>query len=230
MNYYIQRQSQEYGPYTLADLQSYVAQGSILLTDLARSEGMTDWAPVAQVIGNIPVPVPGHSPVYSYGGAVGYAVPAGSSPITSMFPAPPDFHWALVLLLAFVTCGLFLWAWLIVEAAWVKKIKPGSKALTMAIVAVSSYVVKWVVDATMALLSPTHPFPIGILFYISYIGFYLVAVFMMSSDLEDHYNSAEPINLRLNGAMVFFFAVFYFQHHFSRIAQWKKNGVLVPQV
>src|SRR5260221_3117416 len=58
MKYYIQRQLNEYGPYTLADLQRYVAQGSILLTDLARSEGMTDWVPVSQVIGNIPVPVP----------------------------------------------------------------------------------------------------------------------------------------------------------------------------
>ena len=29
--------------------------------------------------------------------------------------------------------------------------------------------------------------------------------------------------------MIFFFAVYYFQHHFSRIAQWKKTGVLAPQ-
>ncbi|MGZ4897936.1 MAG: DUF4339 domain-containing protein, partial [Candidatus Angelobacter sp.] len=49
MKYYIQRQLDEYGPYTLADLQRYVAQGSILLTDLTRSEGMTEWTPVSQV-------------------------------------------------------------------------------------------------------------------------------------------------------------------------------------
>jgi hypothetical protein len=46
MKYYIQRQLNEYGPYTLADLQRYVAQGSIQLADLTRSEGMTDWVPV----------------------------------------------------------------------------------------------------------------------------------------------------------------------------------------
>jgi hypothetical protein len=51
----------------------------------------------------------------------------------------------------------------------------------------------------------------------------------MKSDLENYYNSVERINLRLNGVMVFFFAVFYFQHHFSRISAWKKTGILAPQ-
>ena len=37
-------------------LQRYVAQGSIQLTDITRSEGMTEWVPVSQVIGNIPAP------------------------------------------------------------------------------------------------------------------------------------------------------------------------------
>jgi hypothetical protein len=29
--------------------------------------------------------------------------------------------------------------------------------------------------------------------------------------------------------MTFFFGTFYLQHHFSRIAQWKKTGFLEPQ-
>jgi hypothetical protein len=36
MNYFITRDGQQYGPYTLADLQRYVASGEILLTDLRR--------------------------------------------------------------------------------------------------------------------------------------------------------------------------------------------------
>ena len=47
MNYFIKRELNEYGPYTLADLQKYVASGNILLTDLCRSEGMADWGPVS---------------------------------------------------------------------------------------------------------------------------------------------------------------------------------------
>ena len=62
MNYFISRNGQEFGPYTLGDLQRYVASGNILVSDLTRSEAMTDWVPVSQVIGNIPVPLMGQAP------------------------------------------------------------------------------------------------------------------------------------------------------------------------
>ena len=138
MKYYVQRQLNEYGPYTLADLQRYIAQGNILLTDLTRSEGMTDWVPVSQVIGNIPVPVPPAAmqfpggPTYGGGGTVyGEAPTYGGQAVAPLAnaPVPPDFHWALVLVISIVTCGLFGWAWLFVEAAYVKKIKQDSKGL-----------------------------------------------------------------------------------------------------
>ncbi|HKR94759.1 MAG TPA: hypothetical protein VJW55_05335, partial [Candidatus Angelobacter sp.] len=73
-----------------------------------------------------------------------------------------------------------------------------------------------------------EPNPIGGLIILAGVIVYFVGVYSMRSDLEEYYNSAEPINLRLSGVMTFFFAVYYF-HHFSRIAQWKKNGVLQPQ-
>ena len=62
-------------------------------------------------------------------------------------------------------------------------------------------------------------------------GFVLlyVGIFKMRAALEEHYNTVEPINLRLSGVMTFFFPTFYFQHHFTRIAQWKKTGILQPQ-
>jgi hypothetical protein len=55
----------------------------------------------------------------------------------------------------------------------------------------------------------------------------------MRSDIESYYNTTENINLRLTGVgsalLTLFFAVYYFQWHFSRIAKWKKTGVLEPQ-
>jgi hypothetical protein len=42
----------------------------------------------------------------------------------------------------------------------------------------------------------------------------------------NYYNSVEPINLQLSGAMTFFFGIFYLQYHMSRIARWKRTGVL----
>ncbi|HEY2235020.1 MAG TPA: DUF4339 domain-containing protein [Candidatus Angelobacter sp.] len=239
MKYYIQRQLNEYGPYTLADLQRYVAQGSILPSDMTRSEGMTEWTPVSQVIGNIPIPLAagtaagaggtvygGSGTVYD-GSTTGFgvqAIPMQGSPLV-----PPDFHWALVLLIGVFTCGLFNYAWLIVEAAFVKKLKSESKGLLFIILATAVLIGGGFINGVITAMNHGERNPFGSLITIAGIVLYLVGVFQMKSDLEDYYNSTEPIHLRLNGVMVFFFNVYYFQHHFSRIAQWKKNGVLTPQ-
>ena len=51
MLYHISREGQNYGPYTLEDLQRYVASGNVLLTDMARAEDGTEWVPVSQILG-----------------------------------------------------------------------------------------------------------------------------------------------------------------------------------
>jgi len=78
-------------------------------------------------------------------------------------------------------------------------------------------------------MNHTNPQPLGHLITIIFAIIFLVAAFQMRSDLEEYYNAMEPINLQLSGVMTFFFAVFYFQHHLSRIANWKKTGILTPQ-
>ncbi|MGZ4897708.1 MAG: DUF4339 domain-containing protein, partial [Candidatus Angelobacter sp.] len=225
MKYYIQRQLNEYGPYTLADLQRYVAQGSILLTDLTRSEGMTEWTPVSQVIGNIPIPASvqagqaAGTPAYG-GGTVyadgGNAYGGGAAmPLVAAGPVPPDFHWALVLLIGVVTCGLFWWVWWIVEAAFIRKLKSDSKGLLFVILSCACYFTGGFINGFMRAMNPGETAYFGVPF--SLIGFvlFVIAEFQMKNDLEDYYNTVEPINLRLHGGMTFFFAVWYFQHHFS---------------
>jgi hypothetical protein len=239
MKYYIQRQLNEYGPYTLADLQRYVAQGSILLTDLTRSEGMTDWVPVSQVIGNIPIPAPiqtGYvtgTPAYGgapmYGGAGAAYGAQGLAPAVTAGPVPPDFHWALVLLIGFVTCGLFWWAWWIVEGVFVRKLKSDSKALLFVILSFACYFTGGFINGLVRAMNPGETVNFGVPFSLIGLLLFVIAEFQMKNDLEEYYNSVEPINLRLNGVLTFFFAVWYFQHHLSRIAQWKKSGVLQPQ-
>jgi hypothetical protein len=51
----------------------------------------------------------------------------------------------------------------------------------------------------------------------------------MRQSLVTYYNMTEPIGLRLSGVMTFFFSTLYFQHHFSRIGDWKRTGILTPQ-
>lgn len=239
MKYYIQRELNEYGPYTLADLQRYVAQGSISLSDMTRSEGMTEWTPVSQVIGNIPIPAPtqsGYAPgTPAYGGGTVYAGGTnvygaqGAMPATTTGPVPPDFHWALVLLIGFVTCGLFWWAWWIVEGVFVRKVKSDSKALLFVILSFVCYFTGGFINGLMRAMNPGGSVNYGVPFSLIGLVLFVIAEFQMKNDLEEYYNSVEPIDLRLHGGMTFFFAVWYFQHHFSRIAQWKKTGMLVPQ-
>jgi len=202
MNYMLMRDGQQYGPYTLADLQRYVAAGNVLITDLVKSEGMENWVPLSQVIGNIPVPV---APVQ----------PA-AVPMSSQYPAPPDLHWGILLAIDIVTCGLFGWAWIIVEAAWVKKVQPQSKGFTYVVAAVGLFVV-----ATIASLSHSSQ-AFGAAINLAAIALWLMGIFGMKSAIEDHFNTAEPIGLRLSGVMVFFFNVIYFQYHFNEIARAKK--------
>jgi hypothetical protein len=244
MNYFIKRDLNEYGPYSLSDLQKYVASGNILLTDLCRSDGLTDWVPVSQVIGNIPVPAapqpaapqPAAGTVYGApagAGAAAYGTQGGyAAPVGSQYPPPPNLHWALVLLFTFLTCGVFSMIWLIVETVWLKKVKPDSKGVRYLTITVALWILMIVLAVAEGVavgssgrLQPGLRGIVGLL-DIGYIVFYLIAIFAMRSDIEDHFNTAEPVGLSLSGVMTFFFAVFYFQYHFTRINEMKQRQIM----
>jgi GYF domain 2 len=228
MNYFIKRELNEYGPYTLADLQKYVASGNILLTDLCRSEGMTDWGPVSQVIGNIPVPAapqPG-----AMAGAGAYAAPA-----ISPYPAPPSLHWGITLLLTLVTCFIFGWVWLFVQAAWVKKVQPASKAIVLFAVAVGLYVAVLFASMSLAFAARSNPTLLGMLAMIRILNIVawvimMTGCFNMKNSIEEHFTTAEPIGLSLSGVITFIMSFFglgqvYFQYHFTRINEMKNRQV-----
>ena len=229
MNYFIKRELNEYGPYSLADLQKYVASGNVLLTDLCRSEGLTDWVPVSQVLGNIPVPVaaPAPQPVSGtvYGAQPAYGGPAGyAAPTSPQFPPPPSLHWGIAVLLGVLTCGLFGWVWAFIQAAWVKKVQPESKALIYYGISVGLFVLMFG-TAFAAGASGNPGAANNSLFLLFRIGggiMWLVSAFNMRTSIEDHFNGAEPIGLSLNGVMTFFFSIYYFQYHFTRINEMKR--------
>jgi len=259
MKYFIKRDLNEYGPYTLADLQRYVAQGNISPNDLTRSEGMTDWVPVSQVVGDIPPPAP-PQPVPAAAPAQGATVysgtpaaaPAGAAYGTAFAPAapavagpvPPDLHWALVMLIGFF-CSIFNIVWIFIEAGFVKKLKPESSHLALIITGIAIqfgsvivfYIGIFAAAATAANSRSNEPpaavfGALGLLFVGIIAGaiVHIIGNFKMRDAMVEYYNTVEPINLRLSGVMTFFFALFYFQYHFSRIAAWKRTGYLVPQV
>lgn len=254
MRYYIRRDLNEYGPYTLADLQRYVAQGNISPSDLTRSEGMTDWVPVSQVVGNIPPPAPVPTmPVAAP--APGGTMYSGTPAATTAYgvaaapavagPIPPDLQWGLVLLLGIVTCGMFNLVWIFIEAAFVKKIKPESSHLKLIITGMAiqfgSIFVFYALAIALAAASAARgshepPAALGFLFVFYWLGLLggwvvnIIGNFKLRDAMVEYYNTVEPINLRMSGVMTFFFNILYFQYHLSRIAAWKKTGYLVPQV
>lgn len=232
MNYFIKRDDKEYGPYSLGDLQKYVASGNVLLTDLCRSEGLTDWTSVSQVIGNIPVPVaaPQPAPGAVYGTPAAYGAPAGyATQAVPQYPSPPSLHWGICILLACLTCGIFSVIWLMVQAVWVKKVQPASKAVTYVGVAIGLWLLSIVfsVYRGISLARIGHLDPsieaINWLLQVAVLVFWLVAAFNMRSSIEEHFNTSEPIGLSLSGVMTFFFNVFYFQYHFTKINEMKRR-------
>jgi hypothetical protein len=209
MNYFIKRDLQEYGPYTLSELQRYVASGNVLLTDLCHSEGVTEWVPVSQVIGNIPVPAAAPAPTQA-------SIAAAAA---AHYPAPPSLHWALVLLLGIVTCGIFLWIWALVEANWVRKVQPASKGMILW----SFAIVLSFINGVLSQMPDNGAKGFGSLASLAALVLWIVGAFSMKNSIEEHYNTAEPIGLQLSGVMTFFFAVFYFQYHFTQINETRKR-------
>ena len=51
--YFVHRDGQQFGPYSLRELQQYVAEKRVAISDLAWSEGMPDWVFVSDVVGNL---------------------------------------------------------------------------------------------------------------------------------------------------------------------------------
>ena len=205
MNYFISREGQHYGPYTLADLQRYVASGEVLLTDLATSEGMTTPVTVGQIIGNIAAPVP-----YPTG------VPVAAQ---AFYPDPPNLHWGLVLLFVVLSCGIFSIVWEIVQASWLKKVDPLSKAFAIYLVAAGLLVCVFFASFFSTLAHTTNGLT-GLL-QIAYYVTAIVARFSFKASMEKHFNEAEPMGLSLSGVMTFFFGGIYFQYQMNDINKRK---------
>ncbi len=237
MNYHITRGDQKYGPYTLADLQRYVASGHVLMTDLAKSEEMTEWVPVSQILNPTGLP-PAFEAAPAYGAgaptgapyqggyaqAPGYAQAAGAPSV--LYEDPPNLSWGLVLLFDFLTCGIFQLVWNFILSAWMKRVQPTSQAIIYyaagyGLQLISSGLSIPIFFAAMHHMTPSHHYGLNLLSLVAWV-IRIFARFNMKSSLEEHFNTVEPIGLRLNGVMVFFFGGLYLQSQMNRINEIKQ--------
>jgi hypothetical protein len=238
MNYFIFCNGQEYGPYTPADLQKYLADGSIRPSDQARTEDMRNWVPLSQLLGGAgetqsPPSPPTQPPAWTRAEQRPQQGP--------LFPLPPSMHWGLVLLLTIVTCGLFALIWLFIQASWVKKIDPVSRSTFFLGVGLALLLGGYVVIVVGAVAMGVggggfdpEDLPFMAMLLLCYplliIGSMLMwgGILDIRSSLEIHFNTVEPIKLRLSGPLTAMFAVFYYQYHLTRIHTWKTTGYLSP--
>ncbi|WP_431096824.1 hypothetical protein [Polaromonas aquatica] len=148
-------------------------------------------------------------------------VPPGGGMNGDAYPAPPQLHWALVLLFTLLTLGIFMIVWMFIQSTWVRKINPASNVTTQfAVYLVLAILGQFLVEGSDNLEA------VGLVVMLaSYVVFYFGAYSMRRSML-DHYNSVEPMQLKLSAAMVFLFSIFYFQYHMTRIARWKAASKL----
>ena len=217
MEYQIQRGDQKFGPYTLAELQQYVQEGRVLLTDLAQSEGMTDWVPVSQILGNIPIPAPAQ---------------VLAAPPQDLVPLPPNIPWVVVLLALIVgqflglLSILFITIWSIVLANWARRLVKNNTALVLVAMYPAGFIAG-ILAVAAGIGGHNDAFTaFGFVFIGAGVIAYYVGIFKIRSAMEDYYNSKENIALTLSGVMTFFFSIIYFQYHINRIAKWKQTGIL----
>jgi hypothetical protein len=218
MTFQVSRNGQMYGPYTLEDLQRYVASGNILPTDMAKSDEMPEWLPVAQILGT---PGPAAIPTPAYAAPSPYPQPSGVA-----YPDPPNLNWGLELLLGFLTCGFFVVVWNLIIAAWANRVQPASKALMFYIAATVLIVLNigssWGVIISLSHHVQPHHSVLGNLISLAAWVVRLIARFTLRDTLEQHFNGPEPLGLRLNAVMTFFFGGIYFQYKLNEINQIKQ--------
>jgi GYF domain 2 len=212
MDYFVRRGEEQFGPYTLGELQEYAQSGRVLPSDLAKSEGLADWIPVSQVLGNIPTPA-------------SVAVTA-SAPPEPLVPLPPNLHWAILLILGLLTRQIFNCAWAFVLANWARKLSGTNKAMVYVAMYPAGIFSGMVGIAVGAGTNRQILAVVGGVLFLAGLIFYIVGIFKIRDAMEDYYNSTEKIGLQLSGAMTFFFSTVYLQYHVNEIARWKKTGVI----
>jgi hypothetical protein len=191
---------------------------------MAKSEDMPDWLPVAQILGTTGTPsagAPAAMPTPAYAAPSTYPPPSGIA-----YPDPPNLNWGIELLLGFLTCGFFVVVWNLVIAAWANRIQPASKAFMFYIAATVLIVLNlgssWTIFISLSHHVHPHHSVLGNLISIAAWVVRLIARFTLRDTLEQHFNGPEPLGLRLNAVMTFFFGGIYFQYKLNEINQIKQ--------
>jgi hypothetical protein len=222
---WIGRDGQRFGPYDDATLRAWVAEGKVEATALAWYEGMAEWRPLHEVLGlAVPPPMAGY--------------PAGLPDAgRGSLPEPPSLHWGLLLLFTILTLGILGIVWPFLQANWVKKIDPNSKATTYLTVALCLVGVSWVISFSQimghmatpgASVGPALGFAgLNFIIAIAQLVFMYMAYFGMARSMREQ---LPKYGLRpdIGGVTLFFFTLLYLQGQMTWVSRWRQTGQTEP--
>ncbi len=214
MEYLISRDGHRHGPYSADAIERLRAEGRVLDSDLCWTEAMPGWQLVVNVFDHVddePVPDPAK--------AVSTARRPG--PVA---PMPPSLHWFVVLALSALTLGIFGWFWMFLQAAWVRKFDPGSRATLLLFVGLLTAVTGGYLSAMAGAGDQQTAARVELLGTLTAGVFLVLAAFRMRGSIEHHFTHVEPMNVSINGVMTFFFTFIYLQYHLTRIADARRRG------
>ena len=101
--------------------------------------------------------------------------------------------------------------WIILQAAWLKRAEPSSKAIYAFLASLAS-IFAFGIPAASKLHGPAF-FWLNIL----WVATWITGVFLLRAEMCRHVNRVDPRGLRLNGFMSFFFSSLYFQYWFREL-------------
>ena len=132
---------------------------------------------------------------------------------------PPKMPWFLILVLNLFSYGFFGLIWWVRQSIWAIKAAPGNRSTLFLSLGIVALFIGGIASTTPGASG------VGGLFTLGGIVLVQVGNFAIRSAMVEYYNTVEPVGLTLSGFMSLFFGSVYYQYHFSRIANEKKQAL-----
>lgn len=224
---WVGRDGQRFGPYDEATLRAWIAEGKVEATALGWVEGMADWQPLHVILGiAVPPPLTG--------------APLATATLHPGLPTPPDLNWVLLLVIDLFSGGLMGLVWQFVQASWVKKIDPSSRAVLWLVISLCIVPVTWFLMLGVILNESTSERPdIGAMAgMFAYFGMFFllglatlvlryIAFFSMARSMRERL-PAHGLVPEIGGVTLFFFTHYYLQGQLTWVARWRTTGQSTP--
>ena len=126
-------------------------------------------------------------------------------------PGPPRLHWTIVLVLSIVTLGLFMDVWLLVQALWVRKHDPQSRAFPVFLWSVVLTVVAEILNMMHEATS------VAAVLFIASLVLGLVATFAVRDFLAAYIRGSTGRPAYLGSFLTLILGPIYLQYHMNRL-------------